>query len=98
LQEYLQMLTQVAERAERIFFVGLPTSRVQHEEWASAYRARNAAMKACPSSHARISALLPGALPAPLAVRLLRRRVLPRPQHSQHELLTDWHSPPHYRV
>mmetsp|Transcript_4695 Transcript_4695/g.13492 ORF Transcript_4695/g.13492 Transcript_4695/m.13492 type:complete len:605 (-) Transcript_4695:890-2704(-) len=45
-EEYLQMLTELLAKVERIFFVGLPTSRVQHEEWATAYTARNAAMKA----------------------------------------------------
>ncbi len=40
------MLTELAQKVERIFFVGLPTRRVVNDEWRSAYRARNAAMAA----------------------------------------------------
>lgn len=39
------MLTAMAGKVERVFFVGLPTSRVLHDEWAAAYASRNAAMK-----------------------------------------------------
>ena len=39
------MLTAMAGKVERVFFVGLPTSRVLHNEWAAAYASRNAAMK-----------------------------------------------------
>lgn len=58
------MLTDLLAKVERIFFVGLPTSRVQHEEWSSAYAARNAAMKVPSLPHPRTS-LIPGRPPPP---------------------------------